>query len=86
MASKERIVIDDKFRPPVASIGGLSPVRSPSKGQRRIAQLGAERSERGRSEEGRLVEDSRWDQRHHVSPSLFNKQYHSFYKVRMREK
>ena len=73
MASKERIVIDDKFRPPVASIGGLSPVRSPSKGQRRIAQLGAERRERGGSEEGRLAEDSRWDQSGNRDPSFYSK-------------
>jgi len=32
--SKERVIIMDDFRPPVASIGGRSPVRMPIRAKR----------------------------------------------------
>ena len=71
--SQERVVIMDDFRPPVVSISGKSPVRSPLRGS-----LNGQK----KVEDGRLLNDPNWNDRHHICPSLFNDQNHTYYKVR----
>lgn len=69
--SKERVIIMDDFRPPVVSLGGKSPVRSPL----RVSTSGQKK------EDGRLLNDPNWNDRHHICPSLFNDSNHTYYKV-----
>jgi len=32
-------------------------------------------------ERGRILSEATWDNRHHITPSMFNQQNHTFYKV-----
>lgn len=59
--SQERIIIDDKFRPPVASVGGRSPVRSPGKASRKISKEQFSSSltrAKGSIDDGRLLDNT----------------------------
>jgi hypothetical protein len=80
--SKERIVIDQDLRPPVALHEGRSPIRNTLKNSRINSESKRlSPKARGVTEDGKLVCEFTWDQRHHISPSLFNDQNHIFYKV-----
>ena len=73
--SKERMIIDNDFRPPVAMHEGRSPIRNSlrnSRIQSESKKMSPKQQSKILTEDGKLISDSTWDQRHHISPSLFN--------------
>ena len=89
--SKQNTMVYENMRPPVAAELGETPLRS--KGARQIFQLAngefedrsgfkitKEQVVMNYTDDGKLV-DANWNNRHHVTPSLFNTKNHKHYKV-----
>ncbi len=73
--SRERVVIDNDLRPPVVLIDGRSPFKISTKHSRTGSHdLSGSPTNKSKilTENGKLMCEMTWDQRHHISPSLFN--------------
>lgn len=89
--SKNNVMVYENLRPPVASDLGNTPLRG--KNAEAVFQLASGEFEdrsgtrvtvdqivQNYTDDGKLT-DFNWNNRHHVTPSLFNSKNHKYYKV-----
>ena len=89
--SKNNVMIFQNMRPPVAADLGETPLRGKQAQQvftlangefedRSGFKITKEQVVQNYTDDGKLA-DANWNQRHHVTPSLFNNKNHKHYKV-----
>jgi len=89
--SKNNVMVYAEMRPPVAAYNGETPLRG--KHVRKLIELAdgeyadaagfrmsKEQVVKNYTDDARMA-DPNWNNRHHVTPSAFNKTNHNYYKV-----